>query len=300
MPTDTVHAPPARAAAPADVSVDGPRPHPVRRRRRRRGIALRAGVAWLLAVITFFPIGWLLLSAFKPADETFGAGLPHHWTLGNLRYVLTEIPFPRYMLNSAIVSVAVTATALLFHSMAAYALARLRFRGRDMIFSAIVSTLLVSLPVILVPLFIIAKQLGLLDTYAGLIVPAIFNAFGIFLLRQYYLNFPRELEDAAQLDGCGYPRLYWHVILPLSRPALASLSVLFFLANWNAFLWPLTITRSPDRDVVQVGIASLQGQYSASYNYVLAGSLVAVLPTVIVFLIGQRWLVESMKSSGLK
>jgi multiple sugar transport system permease protein len=190
--------------------------------------------------------------------------------------------------------------ALLFHTMAAYALARLRFRGRDLIFTVIVSTLLVSLPVILVPLFIIAKQLGLLDTYAGLIVPMIFNAFGIFLLRQYYLNFPRELEDAARLDGCGYPRLYWHVILPLSRPAMAALSVLFFLANWNAFLWPLTITRSPSKDVVQVGIASLQGQFSSSYNYVLAGSLIAVLPTIVVFIAGQRWLVDSMKSSGLQ
>ncbi|MGH8861453.1 MAG: carbohydrate ABC transporter permease [Jatrophihabitantaceae bacterium] len=260
----------------------------------------RAILAWVLALLTFFPIGWLLLSAFKPSDESFNASLPKHWTLSNLRYVLAQVPFPRYMLNSAIVSVVVTAAALFFHSMAAYALARLRFRGRDIVFSAIVSTLLVSLPVILVPLFLIAKQLGLLDTYAGLIVPMIFNAFGIFLLRQYYLNFPKELEEAATLDGCGYPRLYWHVILPLSRPALASLSVLFFLANWNAFLWPLTITRYPQLNVVQVGMSSLQGQYSSAYNVILAGSLIAALPTVIVFLIGQRWLVDAMKTSGLK
>jgi multiple sugar transport system permease protein len=270
------------------------------RRRTRPGTVLRAVLAWILALLAFFPIAWLALSAFKPAGELFNPGLPHHWTLSNLGYVLTQVPFPRYLLNSAIVSIVVTVAALLFHSMAAYALARLHFRGRDVMFSLIVSTMLVSLPVILVPLFLIAKQLGILDSYAGLILPMIFNAFGIFLLRQYYLNFPRELEEAAQLDGCGYPRLYWHVILPLSRPALASLSVLFFLANWNAFLWPLTITSSPKLDVVQVGMASLQGQYSAAYNYVLAGSLVAVLPTIIVFLIGQRWLVDSMKSSGLK
>jgi len=261
---------------------------------------LRALVAWILALFAFFPIAWLAMSAFKPAAESFDPGLPRHWTVSNLSYVLTQIPFPRYLLNSAIVSLVVTAAALLFHSMAAYALARLRFRGRDVVFSLIVSTMLVSLPVILVPLFLIAKELGILDSYAGLILPMIFNAFGIFLLRQYYLNFPRELEEAAQLDGCGYPRLYWHVILPLSRPALASLSVLFFLANWNAFLWPLTITSSPKLDVVQVGMASLQGQYSSAYNYVLAGSLVAVIPTIVVFLLGQRWLVDSMKSSGLK
>lgn len=272
----------------------------VRRDRRVGPTALRALVAWVLGLLTFFPIGWLVLSAFKPAAEAFDPGLPKHWTLHNLAYVLTKVPFPRYLANSAIVSIVVTALALLFHSMAAYALSRLHFRGRSLAFSAIVSTMLVSLPVILVPLFLIAKRLGLLDTYAGLIVPMIFNAFGIFLLRQYYLGFPKELEDAAHLDGCGYPRLFWHVILPLSRPALASLSVLFFLANWNAFLWPLTITSSPGLNVVQVGMASLQGQYSAAYNYVLAGSLVAVIPTVLVFLIGQRWLVESMKNSGLK
>lgn len=270
------------------------------RRTRRARTAGRALAAWAIGLICFFPIGWLALSAFKPAGETFSTGLPKAWTLDNLRYVLTEVPFKSYLLNSALVAVSVTVLALLFHSMAAYALSRLQFRGRDMVFGLIVSTMLVSLPVILVPLFIIAKSLGLLNSFAGLIVPAIFNAFGIFLLRQYYVHFPTELEDAAHLDGCGYWRLYWHVILPLSRPALAALSVLFFLANWNAFLWPLVITADPDLAVVQVGMAGLQGQYAADYNYILAASLIAVLPTIIVFLIGQRWLVDSMKNSGLK
>lgn len=298
MPTDTELRPVHEVTPPQPASAT-----PVRRRRRRvgsRGTAIRAVVAWVAALITFFPIGWLMLSAFKPIEESFDSGLPKRWTLENITYVLTEVPFPRYLLNSALVSVVVTVLALLFHSMAAYALSRLRFRGSNIALAAIVSTMLVSLPVILVPLFLITKQLGFLNSYAGLIVPAIFNAFGIFLLRQYYLNFPKELEDAAELDGCGYPRLYWHVILPLSRPALAALSVLFFLANWNAFLWPLAIISDPDLNMIQQGMASLQGQYSSAYNYVLAGSLVAVLPTIIVFLIGQRWLVESMKSSGLK
>ncbi|AKU18884.1 sugar ABC transporter permease [Luteipulveratus mongoliensis] len=261
---------------------------------------MRGVIAWVIALIVFFPIAWLLLTAFKPSAETFSSGWPKDWTLENIRYVLTEIDIKRYLLNSAIVSVVVTVLALLFHSMAAYALARLRFRGSGFAFGAIVSTMLVSLPVILVPLFLIVRELGMLNSYAGLIVPAIFNAFGIFLLRQYYLNVPKELEDAAELDGCGYPGLYWHVILPLSRPALASLSVLFFLANWNAFLWPLVTTSDPDLAVIQVGMASLQGQYATAYNYVLAAALIAVIPTILVFLIGQRWLVDSMKTSGLK
>ena len=163
-----------------------------------------------------------------------------------------------------------------------------------------ISTMLVSLPVILVPLFLIVKQLGLVDTYGGLILPVIFNAFGIFLLRQYYLNIPRELEEAAELDGCGYPGIYWHVVLPLSRPILSSLAVLFFLTNWNSFLWPLTITRSPNLNVIQLGISTLQGEYSSAWNLILAGSLLAAIPTVVIFLIGQRWLIDSLKTSGLK
>ncbi|TDO44950.1 multiple sugar transport system permease protein [Kribbella sp. VKM Ac-2527] len=257
-------------------------------------------LAHVLALIAVAPLLWVLVSVFKPAEEVFASGWPSTWTLDNLRYVLLKVPLPRFMLNSALVSVVVTIIALFFHSMAAYALARLRFPGRGIIFSAIMSTLLVSLPVILVPLFLVAKQLGLLDSYAGLIVPSIFHAFGIFLLRQYYLSIPRELEEAADLDGCGYWRRYWSVILPLSRPVLASLSVLFFLANWNAFLWPLTITRNPDLRMIQQGIAGMQGQYSSAWNLILAAAVIAAIPTVVVFVAGQKRLVDAMKTTGLK
>ncbi|MEU4292185.1 hypothetical protein AB0E63_28500 [Kribbella sp. NPDC026596] len=157
-------------------------------------------LAHVLAIIAVLPLLWIVISALKPAEDVFNFGWPSTWTLDNLQYVLLKIPLPRFMMNSAIVAVVVTVVALFFHSMAAYALARLRFPGRGIIFSGMMSTLLVSLPVILVPLFLVAKQLGLLDSYAGLIVPSIFHAFGIFLLRQYYLNIPRELEE----DGKGF------------------------------------------------------------------------------------------------
>lgn len=268
--------------------------------RRRDLRALRALIAWFLALVTLFPVVWLVFSALRPADQTFQLGPPFTVTFDNFVYVFTKVPFARYLFNSALVSVVVTAVALLFHTMAAYALARLRFPGRDTAFVIVLSTLLVSLPVILVPLFMIVRQLGLVDSYGGLIVPVIFNAFGIFLLRQYYLNIPRELEEAAELDGCGYARIYWTVILPLSRPILASLAVLFFLANWNSFLWPLTITQNPARHVIQLGIANLQGQYTAAWNVVLAASVVAAVATIVVFLVGQRWLVDSLKTTGLK
>jgi multiple sugar transport system permease protein len=270
------------------------------RRRRRRTPGGWQLVSYVVAVLIVAPMLWVMLSALKPSDEVFSTGLPSTLTLDNLRYVLTEIPLPRYLVNSAVVAVSITVIALLTHSMAAYALARLRFPGRGVIFSVIISTLLVSLPVILVPLFLIVRELGLLNTYAGLIVPPIFHAFGIFLLRQFYISVPRELEEAAELDGCGYWRRYWNVVLPLSKPALASLAVLFFLANWNAFLWPLTITQDPNLRVVQLGIAGMQGQYSSAWNYILAAAVVAAIPTIIVFMIGQRRLVEAMKTTGIK
>src|SRR4051812_12003690 len=264
---------------------------------RRRRASPRAIGAHVVAVIAVSPLLWLLISVLRPANETFQSGLPRHLTLDNLQHVLTEFPLPRYLLNSAIVAAVVTGIALITHSMAAYALARLRFPGRGVVFSVIVSTLLVSLPVILVPLFLVVKQLGLLDSYAGLIVPSIFHAFGIFLLRQYYLSIPDELEEAADLDGCGYWRRYWSVIVPLSRPVLASLSVLFFLANWNAFLWPLTITRNPDLRVIQLGVSGMQGQYASAWNLILAAAVIAAIPTVVVFVAGQRRLVDAMKTS---
>ncbi|GAA1960072.1 carbohydrate ABC transporter permease [Amycolatopsis minnesotensis] len=266
----------------------------------RGRVGPRAVFAYLIAFLTVLPLLWLLLSAFRPGGDVLSSELPTKFTLGNLGYVLTQIPFARYMANSAFVAITVTVIALFLHSMAAYALARLRFRGRGFAFAMVVGTLLISLPVILVPLFLVVRLLGLVDSYAGLIVPGIFNAFGIFLLRQFYLSVPRELEEAARLDGCGYFGIYWRIILPLSRPMLASLAVLFFLANWNSFLWPLAVTQDESLRVVQVGVSGLQGQYASQYQYVLAGAVLAAIPTVVVFLIGQRRLIDSLKTTGLK
>ncbi|WP_420799337.1 carbohydrate ABC transporter permease [Ktedonospora formicarum] len=243
----------------------------------------------------------MLSSSFKGPTEVNNNNLiPSAPTLDNFTYVFTQVPFLSYMLNSFIVAGVVTVVALLFHSMAAYALAKLKFPGREVIFLAIFSTFLVSLPVILVPLFILIKSLGMLNSYAGLIIPALFNAFGIFLLRQFYIGIPNELSEAAILDGCSYWQTYWHLILPLSRPIMAALAVFFFLTNWNSFLWPLTITTDSSLWMVQIGIANFQSQYSATWNYIMAASTVAALPTIILFFVFQRQLVESIKSSGLK
>jgi multiple sugar transport system permease protein len=254
-----------------------------------------------LAILTVLPMIWMISGAFKGSGEVFSINpIPSDPTLENFRYVLVDVPFLRYMLNSLIVAGVVTVVALWFHSMAAYALARLRFPGRDILFFAIFSTFLVALPVILVPLFVLVRELGMINSYSGLIIPAIFNAFGIFLLRQFYVGMPKDLEEAAQVDGCGYWRVYWHVVLPLSRPILAALAAFFFLANWNSFLWPLTITTDKDLWLVQVAIASFQTQYAGSWNLTMAASTVTAMPTLVIFFIFQRQLIESIKTSGLK
>lgn len=258
-------------------------------------------LAVVLAFLMIFPLLWMISTAFKGPDAVNGTTLiPSAPTWANFVYVFTQVPFLGYMLNSFVVAVTVTLVALLFHSMAAYSLAWLRFPGRDVAFLLIFSTFLVSLPIILVPLFILVKLLGWLDSFAGLIVPAIFNAFGIFLLRQFYLGIPKELGEAAIIDGCGHWRVYWHLILPLSKPILATLAVFFFLANWNSFLWPLTATNDPSLRMVQIGIASFQSEYAAAWNYIMAASTVAALPTLILFFIFQRQLVQSIKSTGFK
>jgi multiple sugar transport system permease protein len=204
------------------------------------------------------------------------------------------------MANTFLVSAVVTIVALFFHTMAGYALARLRFPGREFIFLAMFSTFLVSLPVIIVPLFILVRWMGLLNNFAGLIVPSIFNAFGIFLLRQFYVSLPRELEEAALVDGAGYWRIYWSIILPLSRPIISALAILFFLANWNSFLWPLIVVNDQNLWVVQVAIANFRSQYSGSWNYTMAASTIVALPMLILFAVFQRQIVDSIKTSGLK
>ena len=269
-----------------------------RRAARRGGLTVLAGA---LSVAAFFPVLWMISASLKPRDQVNdGMLVPRDVTLGNFVHVFTEVPFARYLLNSFLISAVITVVALFLHSMAAYALARLRFPGREAVFTVIFSTLLITAPVVLIPLFVVVRQLGMLDSYAGLIVPAIFNAFGIFLLRQFYLQLPRELEEAAIVDGCGHWRIYRSIVLPLSRPILSALAIFFFLANWNAFLWPLVATNKPELTVVQLAISSFQSQYASSWNYILAAAVVAAAPMLVLFFGFQRQIVESVKTSGLK
>lgn len=267
--------------------------------RVKKGLLL--GMASLIALFQLFPILWMVLGAFKPGDEVTGARiLPQHPTFDNITEVFTRIPFAKYLLNSLVTSIAVTILLVGFGSLAGYALARMRFRGREVVFGMYFSTLLVALPVIVVPLYIVVSEVGLADTYAGLIIPVSFTAFPVFLMRQFYLQFPRDLEEAADLDGAGYLRRFVSIVLPLSKPMLAALGVLTFLATWNSFLWPLTVAKSDNLWVVQVGIATFQSQYGGEWNLIMAASMIAAIPTLVVFLLLQRQIIESIKATGLK
>jgi multiple sugar transport system permease protein len=271
------------------------------RRIRRIKRAVLFSLAAIVAFIQLFPLVWMVSGSLKPSDESNSARLiPEHPTLANFGDVFDRLPFAQYLLNSLLTSVAVSVLLVGFGSMAGYALARLRFPGRGPLFAMFFGTLLVALPVIVVPLYQVVTNLGLTDTYAGLILPVAFTAFPVFLMRQYYLQFPVELEEAADLDGAGYLRRFVSVVLPLSRPMLASLGVLTFLLTWNSFLWPLTVAKSSDLWVVQVGIATFQSQYGGQYNLVMAASLLAAIPTLLLFLLLQRQIIASVKASGLK
>jgi multiple sugar transport system permease protein len=265
------------------------------------GVWLRLGAATVLAFVQLFPLLWMVSGAFTDAEEIREASLvPAAPTFVNIVEVFTTIPYAGYLWNSLVTSVAVTVLLVFFGSMAAYALARMRFRGRGALFAVIFSTLMVAMPVILVPLFMVVARLGLVNSYAGLILPVAFTAFPIFLMRQFYLQFPRELEEAADLDGCGYLRRFVRIVLPLSRSMLAALAVTTFLSTWNSFLWPLTVAKDADLWVVQVGMSQFQNQYGGEWNLIMAASLVAAVPTLLLFIVLQRQVVESVKASGLK
>ena len=276
-------------------------------RRRSPALSVPAILSYLLclivAVITLVPFVWMVLGSLKTATEaaqyppTF---LPSAAAWSNYAEVFTSVPFLRYIFNSFFVASSVTLISLLFHSMAAYALARLRFPGRNVLFVIMIATLMVPFSITLIPSFIVVRWLGWLDTYWALIVPAIFNAFGIFLLRQFYLGLPAELEEAALLDGDTPAGIFLHIALPLSRPILATLAVFFWLANWNNYLWPLIVTQSPSMRVIQVGVASFAGEHSTQWQLIMAGSTIAAIPGLLLYLFMQQYLIEGIKLSGLK
>ncbi len=277
----------------------------------RRGVAVQSrlwtlmtlAVLAVIALAVLFPFVWMILTSFKPEAQIaqFPPRLmPETWTLENYQNVWSRIPFARLLLNSIIMAGGVTIISLLLDSMAAYALSRLRFPGRDVIFVAILVALMLPFQVMFIPLFVIVHDLGMLDSYSGLIVPRATNAFGIFLLRQFFMTLPKELDEAARIDGASEFAIYRKIILPLSGPALATLAIFHFMYNWNDFLWPLLITSSPDMRTLPAGLALFVGQHVVEYGVVMAGATLTLLPLLVAFLFAQRYFIQGIAMSGIK
>lgn len=255
------------------------------------------------AIVVLYPFFWMFGSSFKSYQEIFTYPptlIPVEPTINTIVELFSEHNFSRYMFNSFFVAVTTTFAALIFHSMAAYALARLRFPGRNLLFIYTLSTLMIPIYAIIVPRYIIISQLGWVDTYAGLIIPAIPHAFGIFALRQFLMGIPKELEEAAQIDGASKIRIFFTVILPLSKGILVTLGVLFFIVNWDAFIWPLIATTSDNMKLIQVAIASFIDQQNPQWHLVITAAAVTSIPSLIIFLSLQRYIVEGIKTTGVK
>jgi multiple sugar transport system permease protein len=254
------------------------------------------------ALVMFFPFAWTVVTSITPgASLTLAPSLiPDDPSFAAYEQLFTERPFLRIVGNSLLLAVVTTAVQLFTSSTAAYAFSRLPFRGRGVVFAVYLSTMMIPLQVLIVPLFAQLKTFGLVNTYVGALLPTFASAFGIFLLREAVNQVPRELDEAATLDGAGHVRIFWTVILPNIRPALATLAVFAFMNSWNSFLWPLVVLRSPDMQTLPVALAGLQGQYTTSWDVVMAGSVISILPMLAIYLFAQRYIVQGVASSGLK
>jgi multiple sugar transport system permease protein len=253
------------------------------------------------------PLLWMVSTSLKSSSDIIsGLGsmrwLPSPATLANYTYIMSrveEFPIWRWTANSFLVSFGVTALVLVVATLAAYGYARLQWRGRDTVFGVLVATMLVPGQALLIPTYLIVRSLGWFDTYLALIVPAGASAFGVFLLRQFFVDIPKELEEAAVLDGCSALGVLRHVILPLAKPALAALGILTFMGAWNAFEAPLLFTDSLEMRTLPIGISVLQGRYNTEYGPMMAAATLAALPAAIAFLLFQRQIIKGISLTGV-
>lgn len=252
------------------------------------------------AVIMLSPFLVMLVVSLVPTSAFLARNFsPAGFTLANYAATFEQVPFARFYFNSAFVTVSVTLLQILIASLAAFAFARLRFRGRDLIFLFYLATLMIPFPVTLIPNFLIVKNLGWYDNFLALIVPSLFSVFSVFLLRQYYRGIPIDLDEAARMDGASSWRIWAQVIVPLSGPVLATLAIFVFQGTWNDFLWPLVVTSSEEMRTIPVGLAAFVGQYSTAWGQLMAGSVIALLPVLIIYVLGQNWFVKGITLSGM-
>lgn len=276
-----------------------------RRRLDRIGYFFLHLILFAGAITMLVPFIWMVLSSLKSTNEMFAVPptfIPETIMWSNFVYMFESAPWHTYFFNTIKVTIIVLIGQLIACSMGAYAFARLKFRGRDLMFLAYLATMMIPYHVTMIPTFRIIRNLGWLDSHLALIVPAIFayGAFGTFLLRQFFLTIPVELEQSAKIDGCGYFGIYWRIILPISKPALATLAIFSFMATWNDFLAPLIYISSDELKTLTLGLATFQGIYTTQWNFMMAGALIISLPVIFLFIFAQRFFIEGIAMSGMK
>jgi multiple sugar transport system permease protein len=298
MATTTRTTPLAREQAAPQAQV-------VRSNRRLVQLAVTYLIMILVAVIILLPLVWMISTSLKPKAQLFS--LPLEWipktiTFANYEKILNDpsLPIVRWFLNSTFVASAQTLLILLVDSLAAYAYARMEFAGRKLIFGAMLATLFLPGIMFLVPNFVTVYNLKMLNSYAGVIIPGLAGVFGVFFMRQFFETVPKELEEAAEIDGANAFQTFYHVALPLARPALATLGIISFLGSWNDFLWPLLVLKDRQLQTLPPGLATLQGAYTSEYGLMMAGAVIVAVPVLLIYVVLQKFIVASVATSGLK
>lgn len=292
------------------VESSAPRPAPDRaalglRNRRIIRLLITYAILIFVALLVLMPLAWMLSTSFKPKSQWF---LPDiHWipvtfTWDNYSQILNNprLPMVRWFTNSVFVSLVSTLAILFVDALAAYAYARMEFPGRRLLFGLLLATLFLPGVMFLVPNFLTVNRLNLLNNYAGVILPGLAGVFGVFFLRQFFESIPKELEEAAQIDGATVWQTFYLIVLPLSKPALATLGIITFLASWNDFLWPLLILRDRTMLTLPPGLRTLQGAYTSEYGQMMAGAAIVAIPVLLLYILMQRYIVESVATTGLK
>jgi multiple sugar transport system permease protein len=250
------------------------------------------------------PFLWMLLGSLKPQGEFLASPptfLPQAPTTGNYENLFTQLDFPRFFFNSALVALIVTVGNVLFCPMLGYALAKLQWRGKRLVMVLVLATLMVPAGITLIPNFVLMANLGLVNTYPGLILPFLVGPFGVFLTRQFMYGIPDELLEAARIDGANEWRTFWHVVIPITVPVLATLGILTFLGSWNSFIYPLVMAQEPEMYTLPVALATFAtGDHQSDHGLLMAGSVVLVVPVLIIFILFQRWITEGIATTGLK
>lgn len=288
----------------ADVTPTAQAPLPGASRRAARVKKVVGYLALIgLAVVALAPLVWMLSTSLKDNANVFSyppQWIPDDWKFSNYTSLWDDLPMNRWLLNTMLVSVTVVLGQLVFCSMAAYAFARMQFKGRDAVFYLFLASLMVPYQVTLIPAFVLISRLGWIDTYQALIVPQLSTPFGIFMLRQFFMTLPKELEEAARLDGASYWRIYRTVLIPLSKPALLAFGVFSFVGMWGDFLWPLIVMNTPEKMTLTVGLNYLSNSYNTDWARLMAGDVISLLPLMLVYALAQRHFIQGIAMTGLK